>query len=381
NRPPGADLFLDHVHLQPEGNYLLAKRFAEQIIAHLGNPPGPTYWLSLDACLERLGWSAFAEVRLWNQIKTLTERPPFSHQSNAELRNRFLDDRLNEASRAARRKGLAASIGQVQAVVAQHPTDWNVREQLARLLQANRQWSNAATELQQVVAIAPGHVVGWYQLGESLAKAGNPKAALPAYQKALEIRPDFVEARLGLGLSLGEAGQLEAALESIDSALKYSPKNLQAQVNRGIALNALGRFDEAVAEFKRAALDHPDSILPLVRLGDLLSTRKDYGGAVYAYAEAARREPTNAAATHRLAIELSRAGHIPDAVAAFRQALTLQPNFVDARLDLGVALAQQARFAEAIPEFEAALQVQPTNSLALKYLQLAREKLGQNGVR
>jgi tetratricopeptide (TPR) repeat protein len=111
------------------------------------------------------------------------------------------------------------------------------------------------------------------------------------------------------------------------------------------------------------------------------SARKDYSAAIQAYSEAVQREPNNPALNHRLAVEFSRAGRMAEAVPAFRQALRLQPKLVDAHVDLGVALAQQARFSEAIPEFEAALQLQPTNQLALKYLDLAREKLNESAVR
>lgn len=375
NQPPGVDLFLEHVHLRPEGNYRLARLFAEQIVSHLGSPATSGPWLNLNECLERLGWNPFAEARLWNQTRALTQRPPFTRQSNAELRERFLDDRVAEANSAARQMGLTLAVQRVQSVVHQNPDDWPVREQLARLLQTGRQWSNAAVQWRQILDAAPAHVVGWYQLGESLVQAGERPAAIQAYEKALSIRPDFVDARLGLGLVLGESGQRDAALRSIDTALSYSPEHLQARVNRGLLLIGSGKFEEGAADLRRAATDNPTSILPLVRLAEALSTRKEYYRAANVYAEATRREPANAALHHRYAVELSRTGRLLEAETAFGQALKADPNFVAARVDLGVALAQRGRFGEAIPEFEAALRIQPTNTLAQTYLDRARQQM------
>ncbi|MBN9693167.1 MAG: tetratricopeptide repeat protein [Verrucomicrobia bacterium] len=376
NQPPGMNLFLEHVHLRPEGNYFLARLLAEPIVRSLGSPAGGT-WLDLNACLARLGWNPFAEARLWSQTRALTQRPPFSHQSNGALRERYLDDRLVEANGAARRQGLASTAQTLQTVVNQHPSDWQLREQYARLLQLGRQGSNAAVQWRQIVDLAPGYVVGWYQLGESLTQAGDRPAAIRAYEQALEIRPDFVEARLGLGLALAESGQRERALQEIDEALRQSPKHLQARVNRGLLQIVSGKPDQGLADLRLAAQDNPSSILPLVRMAEVLSSQKEFSRAAEAYAEAAAREPNNAALPHRQAIELSRANRLTEAEAAFNRALQVDPNFVSAHLDLGVALAQRGRFQEAIPQFEAALRLQPTNAVAQSYLDRARQQLTQ----
>ncbi len=378
DRPPGADLFLEHVHLRPEGNYRLARLFAEQIAQWLGETGNATPWREFEPCLERLGGSPFAEARLWSQTRALCDRPPFSQQSNAELRNRFIDDRLAEANRGVRPAGFTNAVDRIRTVVTQHPTDAHLREQLARLLQSGRRWADAGAEWQQVVALAPAHVVAWYQLGESLAAGGNPTGAQAAYEHALTLRPDFVEASLGLGLVLGGTGKLDAAVRALDRALVLAPRNLQARVNHGVALVGLGRIDEGTADLRRAAAEHPSATVPLERLAEMYSGQKAYAKSAEALTEASRREPRNPLLRHRLAIELSRSGQPAEAEAEFRKVIEMQPNFMAARLDLGVALAQRSRFQEAIPEFEAALKLQPTNAQARAYLQQARTKLNQN---
>ena len=381
-RPPGADLFFEHVHLRPEGNYRLARMFAEQIAGWLETPAAgarSTNWLAMNPCLERLGWSPFAESRLWGQIRALCERPPFSHQSNRKLRNRFLDDRIAEATVGARLVGFSNVVQRLRTTVEQHPADWHLREQLARLLQTGRRWTDASAEWRQVVGLAPGHVVGWYQLGESLSAAGDRPAAQAAYEKALSFRPDFAEASIGLGLVLGAGGKLEAAIQAFDWVLQATPNHLRARVKRGIALVSSGRTVEGTAELRRAAGEHPTMALPSLQLGEALAAQNDHVKAAEAYAEAVRRETNNVSARHRLAIELSKADRMVEAEAQFRQVIQERPTFLAAHLDLGVALAQRARFPEAIPEFEAVLKLQPTNALAQSYLQKSRAQLNPKG--
>lgn len=374
-RPPGVDLFWEHVHLRPEGNYRLARLFAENIAAWMADEQQSAEWLALQPCLERIGWNPFAAVRLWGQIRSLTERPPFTRQSNAELRSQFLDDRIVEANRAARPANRDSSVSRIQTVVSQHPGDWHLREQLARLLQSGRRWKEAAAEWRQVVDLAPGHVVGWFQLGESLSASGDKVGAQQAYERALEIRPDFVEASVGLGFVLGEAKQFPAALGALDRALRLSPANLQARVNRGVILVAMQRPEEAISEFKRAAAQHPESPMPLMRLGEFLADQKSHDAAAQAYSDALKRETNNAALQHRVALELSLAGRTNEAEAQFKQIVAQVPNSVLARMDYGVALARQSRFQEASVQFEEALRLQPTNTQAQTYLQQARSQL------
>ncbi|MBL9176099.1 MAG: tetratricopeptide repeat protein [Verrucomicrobiales bacterium] len=379
DRPPGADLFFEHVHLRPEGNYELARLFAESIVNSLGSPAGPNAWLSYEDCLDRLGWTPFAAARVWGQIRTLAQRPPFSRQSHAALRDQYVEDRVADATRDARTLGLTAAVTRLKSAVGEHPEDWELREQLVRLLQLGRQWTNAVAEEREVLRRAPGHVVGWFELGESLAQAGQRDAAVEAYQRALAIRPDFIEARLGLAQVYSDSGRPTEALATLDGILNDAPQDLYARVNRGMILIGMKRSDAGIEELQRAARDNPASTLPLVRLAEVYSAQNSHAAAASVYAEAVAREPANPSLRHRMGIERSKAGQPAAAEAALREALQLAPDFYLGHLDLGVALAQQSRFSEAVPEFEAAQRLQPTNSLPRQYLDLARKKLQEGG--
>jgi tetratricopeptide (TPR) repeat protein len=375
-RPPGADLFFEHVHLRPEGNDRLARLFAKALVARLpeGTVSSPL-WATEAACRTRLGWNPHAEVRLWTQIRALCQKPPFSFQSNKEARDRFLDDRLAEANAGARKAGLGGSIQALESVGTQYPTDWQLAEQSARLLRQGRRWTNAIEAWKRVVAGAPDHVVAWHFLGEAQAQTGDRSAALESQSRALALRPDFVEAALALGQLYGQSGRFQESITVFDQSLRRDPLNLEALINKALTLEAMGRRGESVPLLSRAMTEHPQSTLPCVRLGELLSARKEYAGAVAAFEEAARREPSNLGVLQRLAGELGRADRPAQAEAVLRRAVQVDLQNVSVRIDLGVALARQTRFADAIVEFEAALRAQPDNASARTYLERARTML------
>ena len=378
-RPPGADLFFEHVHLRPEGNDRLARLFAKALVMGLaeGTPSSASSatWATETACRTRLGWNSHAGVRLWTQVRALCQKPPFSFQSHKEARDRFLDDRLAEANMEARRAGLAASIQALESAVTRHPTDWHLAEQSARLLRQGRRWTNAIEAWKRVVQEAPDHVVAWHFLGEAQAQTGDRRAAVESQSRALALRPDFVEAALALGQLYGELGRFQESISVFDQSLKRDPRNLEALINKALTLEAMGRRAESVPLLSLAMTEHPQSTLPCVRLGELLSARKEYAGAVAAFEEAARREPANLGVLQRLAGELGRADRPAQAEAVLRRAVQADLQNASVRIDLGVALARQTRFADAIVEFEAALRVQPDNASARTYLERARAML------
>lgn len=370
--PPGAESFYEHVHLRPEGNYRLARLFATAIATQISGTNDLRPWPTLAECQHRLGWTPHAEARIWQQIRQLCQRPPFSAQSNQAERERFQTEKLEAANTAARQLTLGGSLQHVQAVLAEHPEDWQLREQSARLWHAGRRWTNAANEWRTLVTQVPGHVMAWFHLGEALARLGERTEAASAYTRALALRPDFVDAHLGLGLVRGEAGDLNGALAAIDAALRWDPHHLEARINRGLTWEALGERQRAVADLRRAAEEHPETPLPWVRLGELFSARQEFSSAVDAFRSAAQRDPENAALVHRLAVELGRAGQLAPAEAAFRDAARLDPGNPTRHFDLGVALAQQQRWAEAITAFETVLRLQPDHPAAANYLDRAK---------
>lgn len=376
-RPPGADLFFEHVHLRPEGNDRLARLFTQALVGRLPEPGAakPPVVAAEALCRTRLGWNPHAEVRLWTQIRSLCQKPPFSLQSHREARDRFLDDRLAEANGGARKVGLGASIQGVEAVLTKHPNDWQLAEQSARLLRQGRRWTNAVEAWNRVVEGAPDHVVAWHFLGEAQAQVGARSAAVESQSRALALRPDFVEAALALGQLYGELGRFPESIAVFDQSLKRDPKNLEALINKAVTLEAMGRRNESVPLLSRAMTEHSQSTLPCVRLGELLSSRKEYPAAVAAFEEAVRREPSNLVILQRLAGELGRADRPTQAEAVLRRAVQLDPLNASVRTDLGVALARQTRFADAIVEFEAVLRAQPGNASARTYLERARSML------
>lgn len=95
-----------------------------------------------------------------------------------------------------------------------------------------RQGDPAANQLLPRLDRHPAFAPGWIELGQALLAAGQPKAALvafdraiAAYRAALGIRPDFHAAALNLGVACQDVGDLRGAMDAYGIALRLEPQS------------------------------------------------------------------------------------------------------------------------------------------------------------
>jgi tetratricopeptide (TPR) repeat protein len=84
NEVPGSELFYEHVHMNPQGNYVLARALLTQVASLLppelrrGAPEGDV--ISQEQCERLLAFTPYDRVRIDGLILSKLERPPFTNQ-------------------------------------------------------------------------------------------------------------------------------------------------------------------------------------------------------------------------------------------------------------------------------------------------------------
>ncbi len=112
-------------------------------------------------------------------------------------------------------------------------------------------------------------IVGWFNLGAELGRAGCPSDAIAAYRNALVVQPDFYQAAVNLGLTLEAQGQPDAALEAWGKALQPGTARTALLNHRGRLLEAHGHLEDAERELRASLMvdpDQPDVIQHFVHL-------------------------------------------------------------------------------------------------------------------
>jgi tetratricopeptide (TPR) repeat protein len=411
---PGDDFFYEHVHLNFDGNYLLARTIASKLGSLLPEQTAAQTatgqaWPSEPDCARRLAWSDWDKQQALAEIFSRLDKPPFTGQLNHDAQVKSLKTSLDRLMAATQAKGIKTAEKLCENALAQAPDDPALHEQLAELDQLSGDLAGATTNAKSAVGLLPSSSEDWSQLGIVLAKQQKYEEAATAFRRAFQLNPEEVWALQNLAQSLNDLGRRDEAIREYQHALSLKPrfgpawlglgqiyekmgrkaeaedcyrKALVNRINRAAELKSLARFCESRGWTEAAAtnyedaikLDPPDAGLYL-SAGQNLAALGRHAEAEQHYSEAARLSPDSIQAHFLYGMELGRDGKASDAVTQFREAVRIMPNMPEARLNLGISLVDAGNYPEALLEFKKVLELDPTNAMALQYTQALRRKL------
>ncbi len=282
---PAGDLFYEHAHLTPEGNYVLARALYPAVIAALpSDPRGPSANQgppSEEECLRRLALTGFNRYRIAKEVLRRLSRPPFTGQADHASQ---LAEVERERDRGAA-EAFAETDAAYQAAIAADGSDPWLHYNYGILLDARDVF---------------------------LAGQGQPDQgrAVREYASTLSSIPSFAEGRARLAEALLRLGRYPESVAQCREILRFRPGYAQAYATMASALARQGRGEEATSAFKRAVSLDPWSIGPIIELVNLLENQRHL-------AEAARQARAGAE-------RLRATGRSSDAEALERRARTLE---------------------------------------------------------
>lgn len=404
---PGNELLFEHVHLNFEGNYLLARTIADQVakalpetVARRAGPQGD--WLAAPECARRLAFAGWNRYEGLASILLRLNDPPFTSQFGHAERYRQLQQQLEELQPALAPPALKQALADDNQARALAPDDWRLDENLGRLLAKLGDWPAAANAWGRVAERVPHDADALAQQGIALLQSGQHAEATRAFESVLRLDPQAVPALDGIGRALAKQGKTREAIVQFEKVLRLKPHYCETLINLGLALNALGKSEEAKLRFREALVHKPNSPAALIMLakichaegwlaesvtnfsaalrlnpvdapteldlGVTLAAMGRYAEAGTHYAEAVRLDPNSAPAHFRLGFEMGRQGKSGEAIEQFTHAVRLKGDFLEARLNLGVALLKLGRSNEAQVQLEEARRIDPGNATVKKLL-------------
>jgi tetratricopeptide (TPR) repeat protein len=333
---PGQESFYEHVHLNFDGNYRLARAWADGVQKLLppalaGRPAGA--WASQERCERLLGLTDWNRLSVLEEIARRLKHPPFAAQPDNPRRL----EAVQAAVRELQRRIAAGSQAQAREVyleaLRRAPEDHNLHESYAEFLAATHDTPQAIVERQKVRDLIPHYYFSHYVLGQLLKEQGRLAEALECLQTAAFLNPCSSEVRLELGMVLGRQAKWEAALGQLNLATQFNPEDARALLYSGETLWKLNRRAESL-----------DSLRQAIRL-----------------------QPAYWEAHYRLGEELGLEGRTADAAEQFEQVLGYNCSCVKARVNLGVAFFKLGRPVEAARQFDEALRLDPNNEPAAEF--------------
>lgn len=176
----------------------------------------------------------------------------------------------------------------------------------------------------------PQSAWGFYMLGLSAWKSGDPEAADLALARAVELAPQHVKSLVNHGRVLLDLGRVDEAETRLALAIDLDPAYAEARRVMGRVRHAQARLDEAVASYAEALGLEADDPWSLNNLGLILIEQERFAEALAPLAKAAALDGAPACAQNNLGIALERGGHYGAAAEAYARALELDPGYAKA---------------------------------------------------
>lgn len=154
--------------------------------------------------------------------------------------------RLNDATRL------------VDRLVKEHPGYPETWLLLGRLQVLRKELPAAERSLRRHLELAPRSAQGWFQLGMALLNQNRFPDAADAYLRATEIKPDFGPAFFNRGVALARAGQPRAAVVAFEATIRHHPEHFESYVLLADLQLQLGGKAEALQLLERARTINPN---------------------------------------------------------------------------------------------------------------------------
>jgi Flp pilus assembly protein TadD len=148
-------------------------------------------------------------------------------------------------------------------------------------------WENSLALWIQAVTVSPELPIGYHNLGNAVAAAGNLDDAVSLYRRATTIEKSYGPAWTNMGVVFQLQGKNREAEECFRRSISNSPDYFEAYLNLGEIAEGKNENQEAENLYREATRKNPGSPKPWVHLGDVYrrmgeldSSRVNFGRAL-----------------------------------------------------------------------------------------------------
>jgi len=241
---PGAGFFYEHVHLRPEGNYLLARAVAEQAARAL-SLRASGQWVSQEQGLRLLGLTERNRYEALDVIRERLEGPPFTSQVGHARELQRLNDDLARYRLGGKPAQVRRAIQQVSEQLARYPEDPDLRWNLAALMENGADAAGSEAQWRALIGLQPQAALPRFNLAKLLESLGRQAEAVTLYNEGLRINPEYYPARHALGWLCLQMDSLPAAIHHLELAVRQKPRSLEDRLALAQALARANRPAEA----------------------------------------------------------------------------------------------------------------------------------------
>ena len=298
NKTPGKEFFYEHVHLNFQGNYLLATTIFQQIVEilpeHIKNntPENP---LPSEPEVSRI--LAYTDWEKYNiALKVVNEflkQPPFTNQLYNKERVQQEEQKVSTLKAALTEDALKESDRQYTWAIQQNPSDAFLYWKYGLMLEKHENIHGALRQYEIVLKYEPTHYLSCSKIALCNGRIGNLDAAIEYNLKTLDIYPKSADAYFNLGFAYHLKSEFDKAIKYYKAAISIRPQHAQAYNNLGLLLFNDGKRTEAISIYKTGIKFVPNDLNLHYNLGVLLKNMGKKDESIEALKEALKIDPNS----------------------------------------------------------------------------------------
>lgn len=276
---PGDDLFLEHVHMNFHGNFVLAAAMrdalAGQFPASIADRRSPGTRLTETDCARLLAFTAWSRFALDEDVYRRLGTPPFTFQLDHEARSAAMARDLEARRESAGQAGLAEARRACMAAIERAPEDWVLHQDVGNLLIEAGDFSGAIDQFKRVFSLIPHAQESYHRDAFALAQQGKAAEAIALIlthnpdrpRDAADVYAKLSSVLIDRAIALGQQGRRLDALACFRQALTLNPNDADAHYNLAMALAGQGQWAEAIRHLERVLELDPDDAEARAALG------------------------------------------------------------------------------------------------------------------
>jgi predicted Zn-dependent protease len=265
----------------------------------------------------------------------------------------------------------------VQQTTEQFPNDAAAAHDFARIAQAQRRWSEAATRWTQVQARFPHDPAGWFGAAVCAREAGRRDEENRILGAALERFPDNYAVASEYGFRAIDARDWPEALRRWQLAKSRFPAQPACDAYIALALRHMDRKDEAAAILADAQARFPGALALEIESAWQALNRRDWPAALDQWNAVRQRSPDNPESLVMAALALREMQRFDEADTLLRQATERFPSNRQAFFEFGNLALIRNDPVGALARWQDAQGRFPDDNLFVDYAYRARERLLQ----
>ena len=223
---PGWDLFLEHVHFNFTGDYLLAREFSRSLLSTLGfdaYEPLPETEVA-----ERVGYPSNMTLKVMDRVVKMVKSPPFTGQSNQAELEQLMVSKMQEAEDQL--GTVPEQIKRRQKTLLSGKGDWRMRYELAYLYEHQKNRRATYQQLYRLFAEYPHHRDSLVMTAKMLHQDEDYEKAIPYLNLALKHargdEPLIAQLTGWLGLAHFKLGDNDTASEHLLAVARGYPDQI-----------------------------------------------------------------------------------------------------------------------------------------------------------